>query len=561
MRLRLVRPMASKGSPNAHFVKRIPTDLLSRLAGKTLVIPLAESSVTFTVTTSTQSIRFSLRTSLPSEVKVRQAEALSYVEQYLEAVRNGRPIQLTHRQITALAGEFYKSWSSGPDVTGSLTLTPSTGEFFTRDDDGFDEAEMLQAARQRLKERADGQGEEYFLEAHGPDIDRRLSALGIPEVTPASRAKLAVAFGRMLIDGLETNARMADGDYSLDPNISKFPVWEQPEKATQPKPKGQPSVSLTGLVEDWWSEAKAVGKSESTHDSYSNTFRLFSTFLSHDDALRVTPQDIIRYKDHRLSAINPKTKKPVSAKTVKASDLTAFKSVFDWAVTNLKLASNPAKGITIKLGKKVKVRERDFTDEEARAILLGANALSHTELHNQTEKAKRWVPWLCAYSGCRVGELVQLRKEDIREVSGTWVMSITPEAGTVKGKEYREVPIHEHLIEMGFADFVQKAGGGYLFMTIKPDSTLRGVWQSKKNRLAEFARQFVTDPNVAPNHGWRHTFKTRGRGAGIENTTLDAICGHAPDTIGESYGTVPLKAKVDAMKLFPRYELEGKRHD
>lgn len=558
MRLRLVRPMASKGSPNAHFVKRIPTDLLSRLVGKTLVIPLAEGSVTFTVTSSTQSIRFSLRTSLPSEVRVRQAEALSYVEQYLEAVRNGRPIQLTHRQITALAGEFYKSWSSGPDVTGSLTYTPSTGEFFTRDDDGFDEAEMLQAARQRLKERADGQGEEYFLEAHGPDIDRRLSALGIPAVTPASRTKLAVAFGRMLIDGLQTNARVADGDYSPDPNISKFPPWEQPE-AAQAKPKSLKSVSLTGLVEDWWSEAKAAGKSESTHDSYANTFRLFSTFLGHDDALRVTPHDIVRYKDHRLSAINPKTKKPVSAKTVKASDLTAFKSVFDWAVTNLKMPSNPAKGVTIKLGKRVKVRERDFTDAEARAILSGADALAHTKLRNQTEKAKRWIPWLCAYSGCRVGELVQLRKEDIREVSGSWVMSITPEAGTVKGKEYREVPLHEHLIEMGFTAFVEKAPAGYLFMTIKPDSTVRGVWQSKKNRLAEFARQFVTDPNVAPNHGWRHTFKTKGRGAGIENTTLDAICGHAPDTIGESYGTVPLKAKVDAMKLFPRYELEGQQ--
>ena len=49
MRLRLVSPMASKGSPNAYFVKRIPTDLVNRMVGKTLVIPLAESSVSFTV--------------------------------------------------------------------------------------------------------------------------------------------------------------------------------------------------------------------------------------------------------------------------------------------------------------------------------------------------------------------------------------------------------------------------------------------------------------------------------------------------------------------------------
>jgi hypothetical protein len=256
------------------------------MVGKTLVIPLAESSVNFTVTPSTQSIRFSLRTNNASEVRVRQAEALSYVEQYLEAIRTDRPVQLTHRQITALAGEFYRSWASGPDVTGSLTLTPSTGEFSTRDDDGFDEAEMLREARQRLQERAEGQSEEYFIEAHGAEIDRRLSELGIPAVTPSTRAKLAIAFGRMLVDGLETNARVAGGDYSPDPNIGKFPPWEQPE-AAHAKPKSLKTVSLTGLVEDWWSEAKAVGKSESTHDSYSNTFRLFSTFVGHDDALRV----------------------------------------------------------------------------------------------------------------------------------------------------------------------------------------------------------------------------------------------------------------------------------
>ncbi|PDT06937.1 DUF6538 domain-containing protein [Rhizobium sp. M1] len=108
--------MAPKGSPQPHFVKRIPADLHKRLVGRTLVIPLANDTVDFKVTPSTQSIRFSLRTANPAEAKVRQAEALAYIEQYLEAVRNGRPIQLTLRQISALAGEFYKSWSSGPDA-------------------------------------------------------------------------------------------------------------------------------------------------------------------------------------------------------------------------------------------------------------------------------------------------------------------------------------------------------------------------------------------------------------------------------------------------------------
>ena len=40
-------------------------------------------------------------------------------------------------------------------------------------------------------------------------------------------------------------------------------------------------------------------------------------FLSHDDALHVTPEDILRFKDHRLATINPRNGKHIAAKTVR----------------------------------------------------------------------------------------------------------------------------------------------------------------------------------------------------------------------------------------------------
>ncbi len=526
------------------------------MVGRTLVIPLGNGTVAFRVTASTQSIRFSLGTADPSQARIRQAEAVTYVEQYFSAVRDARPVQLTHRQVTALAGEFYRSWAADPDTTQSLAYAPATGEFFTGDDHGFDEAELMAAAQEALAERAESAGDDYFLTSHLPDIDKRLAELGIPEVTPISRLQLAKAFNKQLLDGLTTNARIAGGDYSPDANLSKFPPWEPPVREGTDKPKE--GVSLTGLVDAWWVEAKAVGKSLSTYESYANTIRLFSAFIGHDDATRVTPEDVIKYKDHRLSAISPRTGKPISPTTIKGSDLTAFKSVFDWAVSNRKLPSNPASGVTVKLGKKTKTRERDFTEAEAKALLTAAtDALAGVVRPNQTQLAERWVPWLCAYSGARVGELLQLRKEDLRRDEGTeaWVMTITPEAGTVKGKEARDVPLHPHLVDMGFMDFVKAAKQGYLFMSIKPDATFRGVWRSKKNRLAEFAREHVKDPNVAPNHGWRHTFKMKGFEAGIQEKVLDAICGHAPSSVGRAYGSVSLKTKVDAMALFPRFEV------
>jgi integrase len=72
----------------------------------------------------------------------------------------------------------------------------------------------------------------------------------------------------------------------------------------------------------------------------------------------------------------------------------------------------------------------------------------------QWDAARRWVPWLCAYTGARVGELTQLRACDIERRPFGPVMRITPDAGTVKTDEARTVPLHQHLIEMGLLDYV-----------------------------------------------------------------------------------------------------------
>lgn len=137
---------------------------------------------------------------------------------------------------------------------------------------------------------------------------------------------------------------------------------------------------------------------------------------------------------------------------------------------------------------------------------------------------------------------------------GVWIINITPEAGTVKDKEAREVVLHAHLAELGFGDFVRGSRPGYLFLNAVVGKDIRGVWRSIKNRLTDFARVVVTDEKVAPNHGWRHAFKTIGREAGIADSVLDAICGHAPGSIGGSYGDTSIAAQVRAFGLFPRFE-------
>jgi integrase len=278
-------------------------------------------------------------------------------------------------------------------------------------------------------------------------------------------------------------------------------------------------------------------------------------YLKHDDASRVAPEDVIGFKDHRLTFINPRTGKPASAKTVADSDLAGLKSVFGWAVVNRKLPSNPAEGVSLKIGKKQRLRGKGFTDAEAAAILQAALKLRRGGETAATYAAKRWVPWLCAYTGARVGEVAQLRKQDVRKEGAHWIIRITPEAGTVKTDEAREVVLHPHLIELGFGEFVNAAPPGHLFLKVGKEGNIRGPLRGLKNRLAARSRSIVKDRGVMPNHGWRHRFMTVGREVGIDARVLDAIQGHRPRSVGESYGEVTTKAIAKAIALLPRYDV------
>lgn len=425
--------------------------------------------------------------------------------------------------------------------------------------------------------------------AHVPcDLQSRLkghcTVLSLPPDSSGEEPMIRASFGRVVRFSLRTHERSvaaarnsaAVGQlaalYSCVRNGAVKPEeaqgalvvpWttqrpESPQRASQSPGAPSPSppkekVTLTGIFADWWGEARAVGRKPSTHESYSNTTNSFIAFLGRDDATQVTPEHVVAFKDHRLATVNPRTNRPISAKTVKDSDLSALKTLFGWAVSNRRLTSNPAEGITIKLGKRRMARPKGFTDDEAQALLKAADALRQGNEQPKTFAAKRWIPWLCAYTGARVGELAQLRKEDVRKAGNHWVIHISPEAGTVKTDQARDVVMHEHLAAKGFPEFAQGSKAGHLFLTpAKKDGDVLGPLQGLKNRLAETARETVKDPRVMPNHGWRHRFKTVARSVGMDSRVVDAIQGHAARTAGDDYGDVTVDAMALAIAKFPR---------
>jgi integrase len=126
------------------------------------------------------------------------------------------------------------------------------------------------------------------------------------------------------------------------------------------------------------------------------------------------------------------------------------------------LKNNPFAAVSVTQPRKIHHREfQAFTPEEAATILRASSAIR--EPRTTFEGALRWVPWLCAYSGARPGEITQLRGADIVRRAEIYAMKLTPEAGTVKTGKPRTVPIHRHLIEQGFLEFVKLRGNGPLF--------------------------------------------------------------------------------------------------
>lgn len=269
-----------------------------------------------------------------------------------------------------------------------------------------------------------------------------------------------------------------------------------------------------------------------------------------DDLAVVGRSDLLAWKAELLAS----GKDP---RTVRDAYFAATKAVLGWAFENGRLATNPAVGIVVKVPDKARTRDRDLTDREAQLILAATFEPQDPRLAQTHADARRWVPWLCAYTGARVNEMTQLRAEDVRCEDGIWLVRITPEAGRVKTGRWRDVPIHPHLLDQSFIEFVVRRRGKPLFYA--PERTRIGTaanppYKKVGERLAAWVRSIgVTDPEVDPNHGWRHRFKTVGRRAGIEPAILDAIQGHAPRTEGEHYGRYPVDVLSAAINRMPRY--------
>jgi integrase len=331
--------------------------------------------------------------------------------------------------------------------------------------------------------------------------------------------------------------------------VAEFPKFDG-RKITRPAGK----LSPWQLFEAW---VKARQPAASGVDRWRTVFLDLERYFESKNADDISEDDAREWSQQLITTDR-------GPRTVNSVWLNAAQTVFGWAQKQRLITSNPFKGLRVTEPRRVKHRETNaFMPEEWTTILKASSAVGTPKTTFQG--AQRWVPWLCAYSGARPGEMTQLRGQDIERRGPIHVMKLTPEAGTIKTGKARTVPIHAHVIEQGFLEFVRSHGNGPLFYNPIEDQGSSDPLKPKRpravsirNNLARWVRKLgVTDKELKPNHAWRHTFKARADRAGISERMSDYITGHAQRTVGAKYGAATVEDMAAALEKFPRYEIES----
>jgi len=489
-----------------------------------------------------------------AQAKALHGQWLAEVETQIERIRaaakgTGQP--LTQRNALALSGRWY-SW------------------FVARHADDPGSPEHWADRKEHLLERV-WHPHAPVEHLEDPDPDPTWPWTRWPEVRDAVRpevAEMALVASFLAIEGVALThdahilfvdavserlfsayallEQQAKGDFSRDTYPDTFPAYVDQRRAAS---TGMSCWELFGAY------VSARKPADGTVNRWRAVFKHLNVAFSEGSASGLTEDDARAWKD---TLVTPKRR----PETVDGVWLPAVKTVFSWALMHKHIRTNPFAGLKIDVPKAVVLREegKSFKPEEVQVILRASTAI--TNLRDAFPRAKRWVMWVCAYSGARSGEITQLRGVDVIQRGDFYAMRLTPEAGSIKTSNARTVPLHEHLIAQGFIEFVRTQGDGPLFYNLRaaaagevdPLNPERSPSIKTRGRLGAWVRELgITDPEVGPTHGWRNTFQRIADRVGIAEKMSDRITGHAPASIGRRYGPATVEDMAEALKKFPRY--------
>ncbi|MCP3404473.1 DUF6538 domain-containing protein [Bradyrhizobium sp. CCGB01] len=458
-------------------------------------------------------------------------------EKRLEALRAGLPdpvtqdlpfTKLSPKQAVGLAGEYYREYVAkhGNDPTSAAY-------------------EAAQVHKKKSKPLIWHPNWQLF--AYWEDILEFLERKRL-RLDPSSQTLFMRAFFKARGHATADLVRAANGDFSVSPHVANYPPPE-PEK-------------LDALA--WFDKyAEAAGLAASTLERWRPVIKEFTDWAKDSNLAKVTKKQVIDWKNELLKQdvrIGRVVKKR-APRTVKDVHLAALKAVCQYLVDEDKLTVNPVAGVVVRNVETEKDDdEKGFSDKDARTILTATLQKGSHLLSGEMAAARRWIPWICAYTGARVNEITSLLPSDIVTVQGVLCFSLPKER--TKGRKKRLVPIHSHLDEQGLLAYVAARKKLRKPLFYDPARSRGGTgahphYQKVGERLAEWVRELPVDHNVWPNHGWRHRWKSQSRHVGMHAQVADFIQGHGSGSVSEKYGSRWPKTLRRAVEMIPRYRISG----
>ncbi|EMZ5625492.1 site-specific integrase [Enterobacter roggenkampii] len=232
-------------------------------------------------------------------------------------------------------------------------------------------------------------------------------------------------------------------------------------------------------------------------------------------------------------------------------------SVFRVAVEDGKLTDNPLSKLKKRKAIAGPAIIRSYSRDEIRRIF--SLPVFHGEDTPHGAMAY-WIPIILYYCGARVEEIAQLRKGDIVEVDGTPCFRLTMGEGqSIKMGNTRQFPIHSHLLELGFLDFVQSC----TYQLFAEKSEVNGSYSYNYGRWwGNYIREHgLTRNGIKPTHSFRHSLVTLFRDLDIREEIQDSILGHNENSsdrakASHGYGEKSVEAQRRAIEQIPRLKLK-----
>lgn len=221
--------------------------------------------------------------------------------------------------------------------------------------------------------------------------------------------------------------------------------------------------------------------------------------------------------------LNESIRQPVLSEPTVRGKLQEASTFFRFLMRMEATDINPFYGLRIKKGNKGNAKDRfPLTSTELKCWF------SLPWYHSVPPKYpyQYWVPLILRYTGARLNEICQLRKEDVFEKEGVWYVNITDESEeqvlkTLNSK--RLVPIADELIRLGLIDFVE-GSNGELFSELP---VIKGRKSANASKWATYWRNKCNFDKGHDLHSLRHNFTNELKQLGVPEPMVSELVGHS----------------------------------